>query len=427
MAFSPIAGLDFGTSNCVLALWRGQGPELIPLDNSRPHLASTLFAESADSNNGRTTLLDALNRGADVCFGEAAIARHLEDPGAGFFVKSPKAFLGAKLSPQQSTVFEKVLTLMLANLRALAERNAGMDLRQAVIGRPVNFQGANAGGSNAQALELLTKAARAAGFDEVSFLYEPVAAALDFERQLTHDQTVLVLDVGGGTTDCTVMRVGPSRAGKADRGGDILGASGERFGGLDFDISLAFRCLLDLFGRDEPLKSGLPMPSGLFWDAVTINDVNALQRFRSPAGQRELDGLLREARDPTRLRRLRVLQEEGLSYQLLHSAERAKIALSDADSTRVDLDYVEAGLERAISRGELADAIAQQLNRLGALMDEAVTQAQVAPDVLYVTGGTARSPVLEAFVRRRYADLPIVIGDLFGSIAAGLATWGQRG
>ena len=187
--------------------------------------------------------------GDSVLFGLQALAHYMEDPEEVYFVRSPKSFLGANgLKPQQIALFEDLVCAMMFHIKRQAENVLLAGIDQAVIGRPINFQGIGGEEANRQAQGILQRAAERAGFKEIEFQFEPVAAGLDFEATLSEEQTVLVVDIGGGTADCSVLLMGPQWRDRADRQQSLLGHSGCRVGGNDLDIMLAFKQLMPLFG-----------------------------------------------------------------------------------------------------------------------------------------------------------------------------------
>jgi hypothetical chaperone protein len=422
-----IAGIDFGTSSSSLGIWQDGRPTLVPLDGESVRLASVLHtARTGPRGRELLTLEQAIASGHATVFGEEAIQRQIEDPLLGFFVKSPKTFLGAELKRSQLQLFTEIVTRMLAHIRGQAEARLGAPLDRVVLGRPVNFHGTRGEAGNVQASAMLQAAAQAAGFREVEFLLEPIAAALDYERTIARDQLVLVLDAGGGTTDCSMVRVGPSFRDQSVRDASVLGNSGTRVGGIDIDIKLALRKIMPLLGLDSLLHSGLPMPNNVYWKAAAINDVTAQAEFYARTTAVEIERLQREAVDKQKLARLQTLHDSRLTYRVNRSAELAKIGLSEHDAVPLDLAYLEAGLTTQVSVPEMAEAIERELAVFVALMREVEAQAQTRPDVIYVTGGTARSPIVEHFIRKHYGDMDIVVGDLFGSVTSGLTTWAQR-
>lgn len=418
-----VAGLDFGTSNCLIGIWEDNCPTLLPLEGQSNRLPSALYTSRQNDNQ---TISEALRSDTDTAFGEAAILRHTEDSQSGYFIKSPKSFLGADIRKNQLDMFTDIVTRMLMHIKSNAENNSQSDLDNIVLGRPVNFHGTRGEEGNKQAINILQQSAIAAGFKNIEFQMEPMAAALDFERSLTKDLTVLVLDAGGGTTDCSMVKLGPSYIQSDDRTDSIFGHSGDRIGGTDLDIKLALHKVMPHFGKGSLLKSGLPIPVTLFWDAVTINDVNIQSEFLSPRTQRDIASYLTQAVDHKKFQRFQTLQQERLILQLNRSTELAKINLSEQEQVDLPLDYIEDNFVIPVSRNDLRESITRELDVFIALMKEVETQAGTKPDLIYVTGGTAKSPVIEDWIRSNYRDIDIVVGDAFGSVVSGLTTWAHR-
>lgn len=452
-----ISGFDYGTSNCALGVMADdqQTVSLLPLEQGKAFVPSALYALSRElicefvglNIHDKTAQQDFIAlRQANLAqarrvraeegfeadeqslfFGRSAFQQYFEWPEDGYFVKSPKSFLGASgLQPQQLGFFEDIVTAMMQNVKSQAEIAAGKEITHTVIGRPVNFQGLNAEQSNQQALAILSVAARRAGFHQVEFLYEPIAAGLHYEQGLQQNQTVLVVDVGGGTTDCALVRMGPDYRGNSDRSADFLGHSGERVGGNDLDIQLASKQLLPLFGSESLMKTGKPVPKQTFFNAVATNDVSAQADFNSLETGLYLDQLVRDNAEPDLIRRFVRLRQERQNHHLVRSAEQGKIELSAAEHIQLDLAYAEAGLTCAIDRAAYAEAVERPVEKMVALMDEALAQGGCLPDCIYVTGGTAQSPVVRQAIERKLGNIPVVDGDHFGSVAAGLTVWAQR-
>jgi hypothetical chaperone protein len=426
------AGFDYGTSNCSIGLLHDGAVRLAPLEDGDSLIPSTLYAPRPQMQLERSIAdirgLDVTTRSFDeLRFGRAALAAYLEAPSAGYFVKSPKSFLGAKgLSEEIKARFIGVVAAMMANVKRHADAASPEPIRQVVIGRPINFQGAGGEEENRNALEMLVEAAHDAGFEEVAFLYEPMAAAMEYEARLDHEECVLVLDIGGGTTDCSFVRVGPKRRESIERAADILGHAGERIGGNDYDQLLALRAFMPLLGFGDDLLSGLPIPNTYFVDAVTTNDVNAQQRFYSRKSLERMDRLVAEAQHPERVSRLRAVQTERLTYRIVSSAETAKVALSDAETAAIDLDYLEQGLRGAADRRQFAEACERLLVHLQGLVTESVNAAGREPDVIYLTGGMARATIVRNFLERKFPGARFVDSDHFASVTQGLTLWAQR-
>lgn len=444
-------GFDYGTSNCAVGYVNNANPALVSLGQNSSYLASTLYAShrnmipnwvarnlpnSVAKSNYLQLRRGPIQAGSNLIhegyedqlfFGQEALDTYLEDPEDGYYIKSPKSFLGAtSLSPAQLALMEDVVTAMICNIKNKAESQLDKQITQVVMGKPVNFQGIRGEESNQQALSLLTTAAQRAGFKDIEFLYEPLAAGFDYEQSLTKEKTVLVVDIGGGTTDCSLLKMGPENYGLSDRFQHVLGYSGERIGGNDFDIHFAQKSLMPLFGLGSNLISGLPMPVKPFWDAVAINDIGSQTDFYSQRSLIGLQDLYKNAEQKELIARLLKVQQQKQTYQVVNLAEQMKKQLSQDSSTIADLSFVENGLTLPLARQALEIANAPQLAKIKALMDETIKLAQTTPDVIFVTGGTAKSPIIFQYIQQHYPNCEIIIGDHFGSVTKGLTRWAEK-
>ena len=415
------AGIDFGTSTCSIGVWKDGQPDLLKLEGDSTRLTSALHTTRPGIAVGTAPDADS-----EITFGEEAVRQHLLDPQQGYFVKSPKSFLGADIKQQHVDLFAAIIARMLAHIKRRAEEQVEGTIDAICLGRPVRFHGLRGEEGNRQAVAIMERAAVAAGFKYVEFMFEPIAAALDYERGISRDVVALILDAGGGTTDCSMVRIGPTHREQSSRVDSVLGYSGDRLGGTDIDIRLVIRKVMPHFGKDTLLNSGLPIPNSIYWNAATVNDVNALAEFTSERTGRELGQLLADAQEKRKVTRLLALYRGRHNYRLNRSAELAKIALSEHETTSLPLDYIEPELAIPLSRADLRESVERELGKIVELMREVAAQAQTAPDVIYVTGGTARSPMILECLRANFGGVDIVVGDLFGSVTSGLATWAQR-
>lgn len=341
----------------------------------------------------------------------------------GFFIKSPKSFLGARLRQKQLDVFQTINARMLGHIKTTSETERGSEIRDVVIGRPVNFHGARGEQGNRQATKILRAAAESAGYKNVEFMLEPVAAAIDFERTLDQDRLVLVVDVGGGTTDCTMLHLGPSYRDREDRQATVLAHTGDRIGGLDLDIQLAWHSFMPAFGKGTAQCDRTPVPSHIFWQACAVNDLVAQSSFLSE----KVDYYHSRAQEPDKLARLLRLQEYRAMPRLHMVAEAGKVDLSLNELTDCNLSFVEPGLQICVSRQYYKAAIDRPLSAFVRLAREAVRLAGAIPDLVYVTGGTARSPIIREGLRAAVgADVDIVSGNLFEGVVSGLSIWAER-
>jgi len=283
--FKVFIGFDYGTANCSVAVMRDGKPQLLKMENGSTLLPSMLCAPTRESvsewlyrhhdvptpdDETQALLRRAIrfNRDEDidvhassVQFGLSSLGHYIDDPEEVYFVKSPKSFLGASgLKPQQVALFEDLVCAMMLHIRQQAQNQLPEAITQAVIGRPINFQGLGGDEANSQAQGILERAAKRAGFQDVVFQYEPVAAGLDYEATLQEEKRVLVVDIGGGTTDCSLLLMGPQWHHRADRESSLLGHSGCRVGGNDLDIALAFKHLMPLLGMGGETEKGIALP-----------------------------------------------------------------------------------------------------------------------------------------------------------------------
>ena len=443
-------GFDYGTANCSVAVMQDGAPRMLMMENGSSLLPSMLSAPTreavsewlyrhhqvpATGDETQALLRRAMNYNRDedievldnsVQFGLASLKQYIDDPEEVYFVKSPKSFLGASgLKPQQVAVFEDLVCSMMLHIRQQAQSQLQETIEQAVIGRPINFQGLGGDEANTQAVGILQRAAQRAGFRDVVFQYEPVAAGLDFEASLSEEKRVLVVDIGGGTTDCSVLLMGPQWRTRHDREQSLLGHSGCRVGGNDLDIALAFKSLMPLLGMGGETEKGIALPILPWWNAVAINDVPAQTDFYSSANGRLLRDLARDARDAEKVALLYKVWQQRLSYRLVRSAEESKIALSESAQIDTHLPFISDTLATAISQDGLEAALNQPLTRILEQVQLALENSSEKPDVIYLTGGSARSPLIKKALAEQLPGIPVAGGDDFGSVTAGLARWAQ--
>jgi hypothetical chaperone protein len=264
-----ICGLDFGTSNTTLGTIGGREPVLTALEAGQTTIPSAIFYEVDGA----------------VLIGHKAIKAYVEGA-SGRLMRSLKSVLGTSLIDEttqlgrERTSFRNVIASYLGAVKRRAERATGHELRDVVHGRPVHFVD-NAPHADCKAEQTLREIAREVGFDEVTFQFEPIAAALDYERQISTEEIALVADIGGGTSDFSIVRLGPKRHGKIDRATDILANDGVRIGGTDFDRQLSLGVVMPLFGFGSAMKRpGLDVPSSYFHDLATWSNINRMYEPR---------------------------------------------------------------------------------------------------------------------------------------------------
>ncbi|MGF7482231.1 molecular chaperone [Providencia sp. SP181] len=443
-------GFDYGTSNCAVAIMENGVPKLLPLEGEQAYIPSTLCAPTRESVSehlfrhckiapsddiGQQILRRSMafnqEEGVelvpeDIVFGQAALDLYLRDPRDVYYVKSPKSFLGASgLHETQISFFEDLVCAMMRNIKDTAEISTHNPITDTVIGRPINFHGRGGETANQQAEAILYRAAKRAGFHNIAFQFEPVAAGLEYESTLNNDQIILVVDIGGGTTDCSLIQMGPSYRGSEDRTQSLLAHSGQRVGGNDLDIYLALKQLMPLFGMESQSSSGLKMPFLQFWNPIAINNVEAQKEFYSRPNLLALTRLKQDAKEPKKIARLLEVYNQTLGYSLVRKAEEAKIALSNSPEYLAQIALMNEALEVNIQQDQMVESIESPKSKMIELVKEAVIQGGVQPNAVFVTGGSARSPILHQAIAQELPNIPIVKGDDFGSVTAGLARWAE--
>jgi hypothetical chaperone protein len=403
-------GVDFGTSNSTVGWVRPGQPSLLQLEDDKTTLPSVVFFNADE---------DA------VRYGRAALADYLEGYD-GRLMRSLKSLLGTSLMEGQTEVagralpFRQLLTQFIGELKRRAEQNAGREFSSVVMGRPVYFVDEDPD-ADRLAEDTLAGIARAVGFKEIAFQYEPIAAAFDYESRIEREELVLIADIGGGTSDFSLVRLGPGRRERADRRDDILATGGVHLGGTDFDKYLSLASVMPLLGYGSSLLSGAAVPSSYYFNLATWHTINLAYTRKSSA---QLDDLVRDAAEPDKLQRLRRLVEDRAGHWLAMQVEEAKIGLSDAPEVVLELDRLSPAERLLVQRATFTHAIGGLVDGIGAAVRRLLDEAGVAPekvDTVFFTGGSSGVALLRERIAAIVPGARRVEGDLFGSIGAGLA------
>lgn len=404
-----ICGLDFGTSNTTLGIIDDQAPVLAALETEYTTIPSAIFYEVDGA----------------VLIGRKAIEAYV-DGAPGRLMRSLKSVLGTALIDEttrlgrERTSFRDVIAYYLGAVKRRAEQAIDRELRDVVHGRPVHFVDNNPD-ADRKAEETLRQIAREIGFEDVTFQFEPIAAALEYERQITSEEVALIADIGGGTSDFSIVRLGPERHAKANRSADILANDGVRIGGTDFDRQLSLGVVMPLFGFGSAMKRpGLDVPSSYFHDFATWSNINRMYEPRVIADIRQVR---LEASEPALIDRLVRVVDEQRGHTLAMEVEDAKIALSDQRRADIPLEWVAPGLHAAIGRPDLVSHTRQLAERIAARIKICLAQAQLAADdidAVFLTGGSVRLAHVRKAIIKSVPSARIVEGDTFGAVGKGL-------
>ena len=412
MTMTLHCGMDFGTSNSTFAVAGGNAPpRLLPLEGQSVTLPSVIFFSFEDES---------------AHFGRAAVSEYVTGAD-GRLMRSLKSVLGTSLFSDTTRIkrravsFAEILGTFIAEVRTRANAQLGDEIDTVVLGRPVRFVDDD-DAADAEAQGQLESAARGQGFRNIEFQFEPIAAALDYEQQVTREELGLVIDIGGGTSDFSVIRVSPERARSTDRRADILSTAGVHVGGTDFDRLLSLRKVMPLLGyRTETADGKRPLPSAPYYDLATWHRINRLYNQKTLL---ELRSTEREAAHPELVEKMISVVSERLGHRLAGRVEEAKIELTDHAETAFSFETHEAVIETTIARTDLSAALEDSVDRIDRTIRAALADAEVSADqidTLILTGGSTQVPAVSARIRELLPAARAVATDAFGSVGLGLA------
>jgi len=414
---SQACGVDFGTSNSTVGWHQANQPALLTLEQDKVTLPSVVFFNAEDD---------------EVSYGRAALTNYLAGY-EGRLMRSMKSLLGTSLMDGQTEVlgksvpFRGLLAQFIGELKRRAETSAGLTFDYAVLGRPVHFIDDNRNADRI-AQNTLEDIALAVGFKEVHFQFEPIAAAFDYESRIAKEELVLIADIGGGTSDFSLVRLSPERSHVLDRSADILGNGGIHIGGTDFDKYLSLAQIMPLLGLGGRLSNQTDIPSSYYFNLATWHTIN--QVYTQKVG-RELLDVYRDIQNPEyrmRFERLLNLVEDRDGHWLAIKSEEAKILLSDVDSIDLRLERLRskqasASCSLVMEQKDLQSAVGHLSASIAGAVSQVIQDAGISADqvdTVFFTGGSSGVRGLRQQIAAIVPDARRVEGDLFGSIGAGL-------
>ena len=416
-----VLGIDFGTSNSAAAAVDASGQlRVMPLEADRAAMPTALFF---------------CHETQQTFYGSQAMAAYLGGT-EGRLMRAIKSLLGSALMDEQTVVngqvisFFDIVVLFFKALKARSEAALGHEISHATLGRPVHFVDDDAK-RDALAQATLGRAAQAAGFAHIAFELEPIAAAFDYEQRVHQETTALVVDMGGGTSDFTVIRLGPQRRQQADRRSDILATTGVHLGGTDFDRLLNLDHVMPLLGYGHIGREGRAVPNSLFFELSTWHLIHHAYTRKNLHFAREL---WTSYADLSLHARLMDVLENRDGHRLLAAVEAAKIACSESQgSAAIDLHFLKTAQAADlpalnITAPGMAATLGQALAQVVQCARQCVQDAGLATvDVVYLTGGSSALQPLKDAMQAAYPQAELVHGDRFGGVAAGLAWAGFHG
>lgn len=410
-------GVDFGTTNSSVALAHSTGDVQLT--------SFSLFGALTDSYRSLLYLEQAKESGREVLkswTGPAGIERYLEAENKGRLIQSLKSFLSSR-TLKTTEVFgrrrtlEELIARILTDLRHATERQFGIAVTSAVVGRPVRFMGAETDDDNQYAEDRLAAAFHTAGFKTVAFEMEPVAAAHYYESTLDHDELILIGDFGGGTSDFSLIHVGPSRH-------RLLGNAGVGIAGDAFDAKIVRNLVSPVLGAGSSLRSLhkiLPVP---VWVYAKVEKWHHLSFLRTKETMNMLRTVEAQATEPEKIAALLHLIREDLGYQLHRSVQKVKCDLSAHSSATFRFDDGVINLDTNVERSTFEGWIAEELRQISECVDGLLKTCAVLPprvDKVFLTGGSSFVPAVRRIFEQRFGADRIRTGNEFTSVARGLA------
>ncbi len=402
-----MVGLDFGTTNSSIAVRVDGVVKMAQFADRSESYRSILYAEARKAAR------------AQWWTGPEAITQYLDADAKGRLIQSLKSFLASRSLRSTEVLgrhytIEELIAILLRDLRLEAERQFGVPVREARVGRPVRFVGADTEADDAYAVERLRQAFTLAGFEQVEFEMEPVAAAGFYAARLQKDELLLVGDFGGGTSDFSLLRVGPG-------GRELLGNDGVGLAGDTFDARLIRHVVSPELGLGSSIGSmgkRLPVP---IWLYSNLERWHYLSFLRSKETLHLLKTLPGQSEEPEKMQALYDLVNEDLGYRLHQAVQRTKRELSNADSAEFRFSEGSVDIGATVRRADFEEWIAEDLAAIAGCIDR-LGAKQV--DRVFLTGGTSFVPAVRRIFQERFGAERIESGSEFTSIAHGLALGG---
>jgi hypothetical chaperone protein len=437
-------GIDFGTSNSGVAVYDGSQVYLLPVDQQyvMPEVVKTILYITRDYKHyiGQEAVelyykhnINRLRRfvkkwageldiyGADMHYVDDVFV-YVDELKPGRLLQFLKTALRSK-GYQGTQVFDRYYSLaeiIAAYLREIKKRAEAIlhdEINIVTLGRPVKFSDDPV--QDKQSEEALRQAAYIAGFKQVDFELEPIAAALYYEMTLTHPQNALIFDFGGGTLDITILRLGDPANRK------VYASGGIGIAGSDFDRAIIQKRLLPNFGQGQVYQN--PDISELI---QSISDWMALPDLSTPQIKAALDKAIREGQSPVRLKALESLIFNDLAFSFYNTVESSKIKLSSQGVTAIQVNEKNLDIWELYTRYQFEKDILEHKQQIEQVLLDTIKSSGLEPgqvDAVVKTGGSSSIPAFTAILARIFGPTRIKSTDVFSSVTAGLAIRAQQG
>jgi hypothetical chaperone protein len=417
-------GIDFGTTNSSLAAATDKGEVTLirfPWQEAYTESYRSLLYLERWREAGRSTIKS--------WSGPQGIRKYLDSDDKGRLVQSLKSFLTSR-SLTTTEIFgrqfqlEELIARILRDIRTAAEEQLGVAVRDVVVGRPVRFVGSDSDEDDAFAEGRLRIAYKKAGFEQVEFEFEPVGAAYHYESRLDHDELIMIGDFGGGTSDFSLLRVGPAARKLGRKSREVLGNEGVALAGDAFDAKIVRHLVSPALGAGTMLNSNgkiLPVPN---WVYFKLERWHHLSFLKSRETLTMLQSVATQALAPEQIRALLYLIEHDLGYPLHQAVQKVKAQLSSNDKAAFAFHDGDVELSETVSRARFESWISDELQAIEHAVDRLLKSTGVAAqdvDKVFLTGGSSFVPAVRRVFSSRFGEAKIQTGGEFTSVARGLA------
>jgi hypothetical chaperone protein len=417
-------GIDFGTTNSSIAC-AGCSDEVqlakFPYLGGLTDAYRSLLYLQQVKEGGANTLRSWT--------GPEGIEHYLSADVKGRLIQSLKSFLSSR-NLHSTEVFgrrhtlEDLIARILRDLREKAEHQFGINIRSAVVGRPVHFLGAENQEDDSYAEGRLRSAFDSAGYESVMFEMEPVAAAHYYESMLDHDELILIGDFGGGTSDFSLVHVGPSVRGRGRVSGDIVGNAGVGIAGDSFDAKIIRHLVSPALGSGSQLRSLGKILAVPNWVYIRLERWHHLSLLRAKDVLNMLRGVHAQSLEPEKIGALIHFIKEDLGFHLHRAVQKVKCDLSTNPVATFQFSDGFVDLAAVVERASFEEWISEELGQIARCIDSLLSSSGILPkdiDMVFLTGGSSFVPAVRKIFETRFGEKRIRSGNEFTSVARGLA------
>ena len=406
------ASIDFGTTNSVVGINNNGIIEMVPLGKESLETKTVLFYSFEDKS---------------FYVGDEALSELKLDT-LGRYLVALKSFLGAAENIETTLgtttyLLSDLIAIILRRFKKILDEKAGESIERVVLGRPVRFNDDD-DELDQQAQDRLETAALQAGFKEVAFQFEPIAAALSYEKDISKEELILVADIGGGTTDYSIIRVGRKHGG--NRKEDILATHGTYVGGNSFDSEIIRAFVVKHLGQGSHYNNmGKEMEIG----PALYNDFSEWHKFQKmydPKVLMSIEKFIYMAYDKDKISRLLELIKDGHYFAFSEKIIEAKVDLSFNNTAQIDMNMFEKPFTQELTQKAFNAVIAHHTDKIKSTLDETLAMANInyeQIDRVFLTGGSTLVPVVSNIYKELFSEEKLVHTDVFSSVGYGLAIY----